>query len=112
MAKKAIVKAKNILFKLLWDRNINVDKIIIYGSYARNTTRPESDIDMMVVSRDFRNKDIFQKVAMVRGIHSDIVRQINKPVDLLFYSDKEWENGTSILINTAKNEGLVFSPKQ
>jgi predicted nucleotidyltransferase len=112
MGQKEIIKTKNILFKLFRNRNISVDKIVIYGSYARGVVKAESDIDVMVISRDFRGKDFFQKVAMVRGIHSDIVKQINKPVDLLYYSDKEWEKGTSIIVNAAKYEGIVFTSKQ
>ena len=109
MGKKEIIRAKNILFELLRGKKIRVGKIVIFGSRARNEAKTESDIDVMVISKDFRGKGIFEKVAMTRGIHSGIVERINKPVDLLFYSDKEWENGTSLIINTAKHEGMIFS---
>lgn len=108
MGKKDIIKAKNMLFELFHNRNISVDKIVIYGSYARSSARPDSDIDIIVVSKDFRRKDIFSKVALTRGIHGDLVDKINMPVDLLYYSDMEWERGSSIIINTAKREGLIF----
>lgn len=109
MAKKEIIRTKNLLFKLFRNRNISVDKIVIYGSYARNTARADSDIDIIVVSKDFREKDIFKKVALTHGLHNELVNKINKPVDLMYYSDKEWESGSSITMNTAKHEGLIFS---
>ena len=108
MGKKDILKTKSILFELFKNKNISIDKIIIFGSYARGKEQSDSDIDVMVISRDFRGKDIFQKVAMARGVHSGLVSRIKRPVDLLYYSDKEWDKGSSIIINTAKNEGLIF----
>lgn len=112
MGQKEIIKTKNILFKLFQNKNISVDKIVIYGSYASGDATIDSDIDVMVVSKDFRGKDIFQKVAMVRGIHRDIIKQINKPVDLLYYSDEEWKKSGSIIVNIAKNKGIVFNRNQ
>ncbi|MFH1259539.1 MAG: nucleotidyltransferase domain-containing protein [Elusimicrobiota bacterium] len=109
MAKREIIKTKDLLLKLFRTRKIHLDKIVIFGSSVKKTFRSDSDIDIILVSRDFRNKDIFARVSLVNGIHSDIVERINRPIDLMFYSDQEWEKGNSIIMNTAKNEGLVFS---
>ena len=108
MAKRDVIKAKNLLFQLFRRRNIYLNKIIFFGSYAKNAVNPHSDIDIIVVSKDFRGKDIFERVGLANGISTDIMRAIHKPVDMLYYSDKEWEKGHSIIAHTAKNEGLIF----
>jgi len=37
------------------DQGITVERILLFGSYARGDAGPESDIDLIVVSPDFRH---------------------------------------------------------
>ena len=32
---------------------IKIEKVILFGSYAKNNAKPESDIDLCIVSKDF-----------------------------------------------------------
>ena len=34
-------------------KTITVDDLIVFGSYAKGTATPESDVDVVVVSKDF-----------------------------------------------------------
>jgi len=106
MSKKEILKTKQIIQKLFLSKNLRLDNIVIYGSSIKKLQNPDSDIDIMVISKDLRNKDIFEKIQLTRGIHRELVRQIKKPIDILYYSDKEWENNSSLIVNIAKNEGF------
>jgi hypothetical protein len=36
------------------------------------------------------------------------VKKVEKPFDLLFYSDDEWNGGYSLMINSAKEEGELI----
>ena len=96
------------LKNLLQERGIDPFKIVVFGSYARGTEREESDIDIVVVSKDFRNKSIFERVSLTTGIGRQMVHQFKKPIDLLFYSDKEWEEGNSIVLHAARQEGVAL----
>ena len=108
MANKDVVKAERILRRLLEVRGIGINKIIVFGSYIKNTMTADSDMDFIVVSKDLRNKDIFERVEFTSGIHRDLVRRIRKPVDIVYYSDKEWEKGNSILIREVKENGVIY----
>ena len=108
MAKKEFIEAREIIQELFQEREINLHKIIIFGSQAKNKGNQDSDIDIIVVSKDFRNKDIFEKVEVTSGIHRELVNRLKKPVDIMYYSDKEWDKGYSIIINAAKEEGAVI----
>lgn len=108
MVKKEIITTKELLLELLNDRSINVNKIVIFGSYIKNKHSKDSDMDIIIVSENFRDKDIFEKVRMTRGIHKELVRRIKKPFDILYYSDKEWSNTLSLVANMAKSEGKVI----
>lgn len=108
MVKKSVIEIKNMLLELFTKKGITIDKIVILGSYIKGTDRPSSDIDVIIVSRDFRGKDIFEKVELTRGIHRKLVERTKEPFDLMYYSDEEWEEGCSLVIDTAKKEGEVI----
>ena len=107
-AKIMKLKISDILEELLLRKGINVQKIVIFGSYAKGTQREDSDIDIIIVSRDFRNKSIFERVELTTGIGRELVKKVEKPFDLLFYSDDEWNGGYSLVINAAKEEGELI----
>ena len=96
------------LKQLLENRGINADKIVVFGSYGRGDKREDSDIDIIIVSRNFRNKSIFERVELTSGIGRKLVKTFKKPFDLMFYSDLEWEDGHSMVIHAAKKEGIVL----
>ncbi|MCL4550452.1 MAG: nucleotidyltransferase domain-containing protein [Bacteroidetes bacterium] len=47
---------------------INVEKAILFGSYAKGTNNEWSDIDLVVVSNDFKGIRIIDKENMVSAI--------------------------------------------
>lgn len=105
MVKREIIK---ILIELFKKKGINVDKIVIFGSYAKDKQSEDSDIDIIVVSKDFRNKGIFEIVHLTRDVHWELVEKTMKPFDLMYYSDEDWEKGNSLVINAAQKEGEVI----
>jgi len=50
----------------------------MFGSYARDTQREDSDIDIIIVSRDFRDKSIFERAELTTGIGRELVRKVKK----------------------------------
>lgn len=108
MAKREIIKIKEILIKLLQERGIHIEKIVVFGSYAKGKESKDSDIDLIIVSKDFRNKDIFERVELTRGIHGKLIEEVMKPFDIMYYSDREWKEGRSLIVNAAKEGGKII----
>ncbi len=110
MFKKDVIKTKlkNMLKTLLQDRGIKINKIILFGSIVQDKMESDSDIDIIIVSKDFRNKDIFERVKLATGIGRELVRQFKIPFDLLYYSDKEWAKKNFLIINEAKEKGEII----
>ncbi len=46
MAKREIIKIKKVLIELLKEIGIHVEKIIIFGSYAKRMEKEDSDIEL------------------------------------------------------------------
>ena len=109
MAKRKNIKAVNILKELVKQRGMALDKIVVFGSYARGEEKKGSDIDIIIVSRDFEGKDIFDRVEIASGLHRELVEKTMMPADIMYYSPTEWEQGNSLIINQAKEEGIVYT---
>ena len=40
-----------------------------------------------------------------------MVRKTNKPVDIIYYSDEEWDGNESLIIREAKRTGKIIYPQ-
>ena len=76
-----ISKYKNAL-KLL---GINAEKVILYGSYASGRAGEGSDIDLIVVSSDFADKNVRERLELL-GIAS---ARIMEPIQAQGYTPGE-----------------------
>ncbi len=72
-AKYTTTEIRNItkvLTETLVKNKIAVNKIILYGSYARGTPRAHSDIDIAVISPSFKGKKMIEIQAELAKIFS------------------------------------------
>jgi len=95
------------LLKLLSAR-ITVDKIILFGSYASGNNKPTSDMDYIITSKAFRNKNIFEIADLTQNIEHQLIKQFPIPFDLLYYSDTDWLENNTVTINEAKKYGVLL----
>jgi predicted nucleotidyltransferase len=103
-----IEQIKETIITFLAGKNINVDKIILFGSYNKGVQAEESDIDLLIFSEAFENKNIFQKAKATDGLEWVLVNKYKKPFDILYYSSSEWENSDSLIITEAKKDGTII----
>jgi len=110
MAEKYDLKNEilQLLLRLTIERGIEIDKIIIFGSFVKGNHRRGSDIDIAIISRSFRDKSLFARVKMATGINRELVRKFQVPVDLLYYSDHEWQKGASPFVAEIKSYGEII----
>ncbi len=106
--RKINIEVGEVLKNLLQQKGLNASKAVLFGSYATQTSTHESDIDLIIVSRGFRDKSIFERVELTTGIGRTLVKTFKKPFDLMFYSDIEWEESCSPVVAAAKQEGQVL----
>ena len=72
--------------------NYNVEKIFLFGSYARGDEKNDSDIDICIL---INNDD--KKLNIVRTIRKALYDNISNPVDLLVYKpDEFYERAASL----------------
>ena len=105
MDKAAVLETISDFEKALRLENIRADKIILFGSYATGHARPDSDIDLVVVSDDFEGKDYWQRI----DILSSAVHKVFKPIEAVAMTRRQWQNGESMMTRYAKNGEEVIS---
>jgi predicted nucleotidyltransferase len=93
-------------FKKELSKRIAVQKMILFGSYARGDYKKESDVDLIIVSSDFR-KTRFVKRSL--GFYK--FWPLNLPVDYICYSPEEFEKQKKrvSIVSMALKEGVEIA---
>ena len=95
-----IEEIKSILQNIL--KNFEVKKAILFGSYAKNTPTPKSDIDL-VIDSEGKLLNIYFYCLL-----EDLVQALQKNVDLFEISEIQ---KNSKIYNDIQNEGVVIYEK-
>ena len=51
--------------RLLKEENIIIEKVILFGSYAKGTYRDDSDIDLAIISPNFKEEDCIENMTLL-----------------------------------------------
>ncbi len=52
-------------------RTIAVDSVFLFGSFARGDVKKDSDIDLVVLSPDFRTMNFIERLELLSCIHGE-----------------------------------------
>ncbi len=86
-------------------KEIEFEKVYLFGSHARGDYRENSDLDIAVVSKNFENmkkKERYEKII-------ESIREVTgeTPVDLICYTPEEFDRGkNSFLPSIIAEEGI------
>jgi predicted nucleotidyltransferase len=109
MAKKQIVKIVNYLADEVRSNGIGITKIILFGSQAEGKPSAESDIDIAIVSADFRNKDIFQRSCMIKDAGAKTIRKFLIPIDLVLLTPEELDSRSSLVAGYVRSGEILHA---
>lgn len=90
-------------------REVNPHKVVLFGSHARGTARPDSDLDFLVVEEGPFNAQRSRRAEMTRLWK--LLGDYFIAKDFLVYSPEEvakWENVQTHVIHHAMKEGRVL----
>jgi predicted nucleotidyltransferase len=104
MDKKAALEILSRFRKVIESQNVKVDKLILFGSYATGANREGSDIDVVVISRDFAGKDYWERT----DILSHAIYEVFEPIEAVALTTEEWEKGESAMVEYAKTGEIVY----
>jgi uncharacterized protein len=73
-------------------RGIKVNKLILYGSHAYGHPRPDSDIDIAVISKSFDKKGMLRRQELL----GEAIFQLKEPVELIGYGYEELQRAPTL----------------
>jgi len=86
-------------------KSLSLDKMILFGSYARNKQSEDSDVDLLVVSDDFENIKSFKRA---KDLYLDW--DVDVDVDFVCLTNKELKKKRNEvgIISEALKEGVII----
>ena len=92
MDKTAINNIIQFLKTSLLANGVDVDGIALFGSALTGRMHNESDIDVIIISKSFEGKDIFERAKMTAKSELATQRKFAIPMDVLAKTPEEYQN--------------------
>ncbi len=87
---------------------IKIKKAILFGSWARGTAHRDSDIDLIIISPDFKKIEFMKRLLWLSRMRRE--KFMSPGMDIFGYTPKEFEklSKESIVLQEAKKEGITI----
>lgn len=89
--------------RLLKQKGIKVSKIILFGSHAKGMVKPDSDIDIAVISSQF-GRDNFKEMMLLRKL----ALEIDSHIEPLPFTPQDLDDRYSTLSQEIKKYGVLI----
>jgi predicted nucleotidyltransferase len=105
MAQKAVARIIERFKQQLIAMGIRPERFILFGSQAHGDGAPWSDIDLIVVSKDFAAKDLRERLELL-GVAA---ARILEPIEAFGVTPEEWDRGEWLFLKEAAKDGVIFT---
>ena len=92
MDKATVNEIIQFLKDLLIKNGLNVDSIALFGSALTGEIHEDSDIDLIIISADFRNKDIFERSQMTMNPEITTLKKYKVSMDIINLTPEEYDD--------------------
>ena len=87
------------------ESKIKIKKVLLFGSFAYGSPTKHSDVDLAIISSDFRKQDFWERVNFLTKMRRDIADTI--AMDIIGYTPQEFRHieKHSAIMAKAKKDG-------
>jgi predicted nucleotidyltransferase len=90
-------------------KEVEAEKVILFGSRARGDNKPESDLDLLIIQKDdfSKTRSRWNETIKIRKA----LKNYMVPKDILLFSESEvdyWKDSLNHIIPTCLKEGKVL----
>ena len=87
---RKIIETLRILKNILMKMGIHTNRIILFGSYATQKEKSDSDIDVIIISDDFKGMNLFERLELIGLAFAK--GKIFEPIEALGYTEEEFRS--------------------
>jgi predicted nucleotidyltransferase len=77
----------------LQEKGLKLRGIALFGSQLTGTSKNESDVDLIIVSDNFQNKNLFERADITMDTEIKALKKFNIPLDILKMTNEEFNRG-------------------
>jgi predicted nucleotidyltransferase len=99
--RKLVKELKEGLVRIYGDR---LKGVYLYGSYARGDYRPGSDVDVMIILKDYKN--YWEEYRRSSQLASDISLEYDVTVSRLIVRESQWQESAAPVIRNIHKDGV------
>ena len=106
MGRKDAITSGLQAFKMKVDKDFPLKKMIFFGSRVRGKEHEDSDIDLIIVSDEFKSLNFIKRAAKMYDYWD-----LDYPVDFLCFTPEEFEKKTKgvTIVSEAVKEGIKIA---
>ncbi len=104
MDRAAVLETIVAFREALEAEGIRSQKMILFGSHSTETQRPDSDIDLVVISEDFTGKGYWERIDLLAAA----ICRVFEPIEAVAMTPEEWEHGDSLIAQYARTGEVVY----
>jgi uncharacterized protein len=90
MDKTTVTEIITFLKTELQKKGVILRGIALFGSQLTGLSDTESDIDLIIVSDNFQNKNIFERSEITMDVEINALKKFHVPMDILKMTCKEY----------------------
>lgn len=89
--------------------HLDISRAILFGSHARGDNQRDSDLDIIVVSREFKGMDLMQRLVFLSKARGR--KYMSPAMDILGYTPEEFLKlkRDSIVVQEAAEQGVILA---
>jgi len=108
MAKRISLKKNELnlingYINLLKEEGVDISRVILFGSYAKGTAKPESDIDIAIISSQFGKNNLKEMMFLRR-----IALKIDSHIEPLPFSPNDINDRYSAVVQEIIKYGITI----
>jgi predicted nucleotidyltransferase len=108
MVDTTVIKAVKYFEEILREKGLNISHLIIFGSSSTGSATTGSDIDLAVISDDFKGKDLITRVLLTKDAELNTIRKFKVPLDIITLTPEEFDAVDSVLLKNIR-KGITVS---
>jgi predicted nucleotidyltransferase len=109
MVKDKVTEAIKFFENCLREKGVKISKIILFGSQSTGKATIDSDVDILIISPDFHNKDIFERARLTKEAEIKTLKKFRIPLDIITLTSEEFESGSSLITEFARKGKVMYA---